>query len=222
MQLHEISRQNWKTKRALEWLLRIYQRILMILKMQSLCNFLTLIKMKQILRLGLGLSLLPKKPPDKSTETCQIKAPIVNPEIWKLLNSWQRKSDVKFSAIQKSMIKSFSASLSIVEHIQKGRIDLQFVAQTTADIAAMLGQASYDISLKRKQFIKSVIKDEYKDLCSTSEITEFLFGNDLPNRIKELNLTSKLANTNRVSNRMKADRRSCNRYKPYTPRRGPF
>ena len=60
----------------------------------------------------------------------------------------------------------------------------------------MLGQASYDISLKRKQFVKSVIKDEYKDLCSASEITEFLFGNDLPNLIKELSLTRRLANTN--------------------------
>ena len=73
-----------------------------------------------------------------SPENCQIKAPIVNPEIWKLLNNWQRKGDVKFSAIQKSMIKSLNASLSIVEHIQKGKIDLQFVAQTTADIAAII------------------------------------------------------------------------------------
>ena len=67
-----------------------------------------------------------------------------------------------------------------------------------------------------------MIKDEYKDLCSSSEVTEFLFGNDLPNLIKELNLTHRLANTNRVFNRMKADRRSYNRYKPYTPRSGPF
>ena len=74
----------------------------------------------------------------KSPENCQIKAPTVNSEIWKLLNSWQRKGDVKVSAIQKSMIKSLNTSLSIVKHIQKGKIDLQFVAQTTADIVAML------------------------------------------------------------------------------------
>ena len=64
----------------------------------------------------------------------------------------------------------------------------------------MLGQALYDVSLKRKLY------------------SSF----DLPNLIKELNLTHRLANTNRVSNRMKADRRSYNRYKPYTPRSGPF
>ena len=86
------------------------------------------------------------------------------------------------------MIKSLNASLSIVKHIQKGKIGFQFEAQTTVDIAAMLGQASYDISLKRKQFIKSVIRDEYKDLCSSSEITEFLFGNDGPNLIKDHHL----------------------------------
>ena len=67
-----------------------------------------------------------------------------------------------------------------------------------------------------------MIRDEYKDLRSTSEITEFLFGNDLPNLIKELHLTHRLAHTNRVSNRMKADRRSYNPDRPYTPRGSPL
>ena len=60
----------------------------------------------------------------------------------------------------------------------------------------MLGHARYEISLKRRQFIKSVIKDEYRYLCSNSqEITDYLFGDNLEERIKEINLTNRLANS---------------------------
>ena len=75
------------------------------------------------------------------------------------------------------MVKSLNASLMILEQVQTGTVDLQFITQSAADMAAMLGHASYEISLKRRQFIKSVIKDEYKCLCSNfQEITDYLFG----------------------------------------------
>ena len=70
------------------------------------------------------------------------------------LSTIQKSMILSLSAIQKSITLSLTASLSTVEHIQKGIIDLQFVAQTTADIAAMLGQASYDMSLKKNSSSK--------------------------------------------------------------------
>ena len=64
--------------------------------------------------------------------------------------------------------------------------------QTTADITAMLGQATNEISQKRRLFVRSVLKDEYKDLTSiTSETLELLFGDNLPQKIKDLNLRNK-------------------------------
>ena len=65
----------------------------------------------------------------KSPENCTLKLPSVNPQIWKLLSSWRKKSDVKFS----SMVKSLNASLMISEQVQTGTVDLQFITQSTAD-----------------------------------------------------------------------------------------
>ena len=101
--------------------------------------------------------------------------------------------------------------------MQTGTVDLQFITQATADIAAMLGHASYEISLKRRQCIKSVIKDKYRYLCFNSqEITDYLFGANLEERIKEINLTNRLAN-NKPQYRVRPERVT-GRYRPYPQR----
>ena len=83
--------------------------------------------------------------------------------------------------------------LSIFSEIHSGDFSVQYIAQKTADIAAILGQASHELSLKRRVFIRSVINSEYTDLCSSSQpVTEFLVGDNLPQVVKELNLTNKL------------------------------
>ena len=101
----------------------------------------------------------------KSPENCVFVLPKVNFELWKLLSSWQRKSDIKFISIQKSLVRTMIASLSILSEIHSGDFSVQSIAQKTADIAAILGQASHELSLKRRMFIKSVINSEYNDLC---------------------------------------------------------
>ena len=86
-----------------------------------------------------------------------------------------------------------NASLCILGEIHGDDVSVQSIAQKTADIAAMLGQASHELSLKRRVFIRSVINSEYKDLRSSSQpVTEFLFGDNLPQVVKELNLANKL------------------------------
>ena len=154
----------------------------------------------------------------KSPENCTLKPPSVNPQIWKLLSSWQKKSDVKFSSIQKSMVKSLNASLVILEQLQTGTVDLQFITQSTADIAGMLGHAIHEISLKSRTFYKSVIKDEYRYLCSISqEITDYFFGDNLEERIKEVNLTNRLANNKPQYRRVRPERVTGS-YRPYSQR----
>ena len=55
-----------------------------------------------------------------------------NFELWKLLSSWQRKSDIKFMSIQKSLVRTMNASLSILSEIQNGDFSVQSIAQKTA------------------------------------------------------------------------------------------
>ena len=81
----------------------------------------------------------------------------VNLELWKLLSSWQRKSDIKFISIQKSPVRKMNVSLNIFSEIHNGGFSVQSIAQETGDIAAILCQASHELSLKRRVFIGSVI-----------------------------------------------------------------
>ena len=131
----------------------------------------------------------------KCPSNCASDPPKVNVELWKLLSSWKKKSDVKFVSMQKSLKKSLNASLQIFDSIQNKKLNLQEIAQTTVNIAAILGHVSYDISIKRRVFIESVLNNDYKNLCSSAQpITEFLFGDDLPKQVKGLNLTNKIGN----------------------------
>ena len=114
-----------------------------------------------------------------SPENCGVVPPKVNLELWDLLSSWQRKSYIKFMPIQKSLVRTMITSSSILSEIYSGNFKY---AKFT-----MLGQASNEV------FKRSVINSEYKDLCSRNQpVSEFLLGHNLPQVVKELDLTNKL------------------------------
>ena len=83
----------------------------------------------------------------KSPEDCVFVSPKFNLELWKLLSSWQRKRDIKFMSIQQFLLKTMNASLSILSEIPSRDLSVQGIAQTTADIAAIFGQASHELSV---------------------------------------------------------------------------
>ena len=61
---------------------------------------------------------------------------------------------------------AMNASLSILSEIHRGGdFSMQSIAQKTADIVAMKGEASNELSLRQKVFIRNVTNSEYKDLC---------------------------------------------------------
>ena len=95
------------------------------------------------------------------------------------------KSDIKFMSIQKSLVRTMNASLSVLTEIRCGDFGVQSIDQKTADVASLLGQASHELSLKQRVFIRNVINSEFKDLCSSSQpVTEFLFGDNLTQVVK--------------------------------------
>jgi len=145
--------------------------------------------------------------------------PKLNVEIWQLLNSYQKRSDVSMSMIQRNIIAATSGVVSLVQDvISKNKIDKKKLIQKSTDIIGLLGVASKEVSLKRKLFIRSALKDEYKDLVSVNNNDEKiekdsdkLFGDNLSDNIKDLKLRNKLkgASSNKSHNYK-------NRYEPYT------
>ena len=133
----------------------------------------------------------------KVPENCtNIRAPKQNPEIWELLKKkWQRKTDLQYAGIQKTLVKVSAAVIKMSSKMEELATDREVRLenfQTTIDSLTMLHQATHEISLKRKQYIKSVIKPEYHGLCSSKKVTEFLFGDELAKDIKEYDLKKKL------------------------------
>ena len=119
----------------------------------------------------------------KLPENCVFVPPKVNLELWKLLSSWQRNSDIKFMSIRKYLVTTVNTSLSILSKKHNGDFSVQSIAQKTADVAAISSQASHELSLKLRVFIRNVTNIEYKD---------FEYKENYSQVVKKLNMTNKL------------------------------
>ena len=109
------------------------------------------------------------------------------------MSSNQRKGDVKLATLQKSLVKVVAGALNIFTEVQKEKFEIQTIAQMVADITAIVGKVSYDLSLKRRELIKSSLKPEFRSLCSANnEPTELLFGDDLTKHVEDLTMTNRL------------------------------
>ena len=123
---------------------------------------------------------------------CPFDPPLLNTTIRDLLIASHKSVDVGFHSIQKSLTKTMNAVISIFTESQKSSPNFQVMAQTVADIAAILGDASHEVSAKRRAFLRGSIREEYKALCSKKGSRTRLFGDDIAKDIAELNLTNKL------------------------------
>ena len=82
---------------------------------------------------------------------------------------------------------------NIFTEVQKGKYEIQTIAQMVADITAIVGKLFCDLSLKRREQIRSSLEPEFRSLCSANhEPRELLFGDDLTKHVKDLTMTNKL------------------------------
>lgn len=107
-----------------------------------------------------------------------LKIHLVNPALQRMITFLWNKSDRKIAAIQKSFAKFVTGELSIFNEVifEIGHIEIWQQMPATATV----GKLSYDLPLKRQDFIKASIKLEYRKLCSAiNNTTGLLFGDDL-------------------------------------------
>ena len=108
------------------------------------------------------------------------------------MSSNQRKGDVKLVTLQKSLVKVVVGALNISTEVQKEKFKIQTILQMVADITATVGKVSYDLSLKRRELIKSSLIPELRSLRSANnEPKELFFGGDLTTHVKDLTMTNK-------------------------------
>ena len=127
------------------------------------------------------------------TSNWPLSIPLVNSELRRIMPSNQRKGDVKLGTLQKVLVKVVAGALSILTEVHKDKFEIQTITQMVADITAIVGEVLYDLSLKRRELIKSSLKSKFRSLCSANnELTELLLEDDLTKHVKDLTMTNKL------------------------------
>ena len=73
-------------------------------------------------------------------------------------------------------------------------VDTKEIAKELLDAIATLASPNAELSLHRKACIKDIMKPEYKKLCtSQTDITSFLFGDDVVEKMKNIGDHNKMA-----------------------------
>lgn len=132
------------------------------------------------------------------------QVPLVNPEIWKSIPAEARSADIKMSHIQKAIAKAGTALASSTQTLlqaQRGARPetltlLKSAVGKNGDALAAMGHAFHDVSLKRRHAIRPLLHHNLAGLCQDSRpVTQFLFGDNLSQSVKDIRETEKLGAT---------------------------
>ncbi|ESP01014.1 hypothetical protein LOTGIDRAFT_172849 [Lottia gigantea] len=128
-----------------------------------------------------------------------VYVPEVNLPIKSKLNRFIRGLDTCTSNIQRTIVTASSAVIECLELVSSNMVAMngapELVSKLT-DAVSMLGHANYDISLRRREYLRPYIQDDYKPLCGHMvPVTKLLFGDDLQKEMKEVRETNLIAKT---------------------------
>ena len=139
----------------------------------------------------------------KTPENCKfLKPPKMNSTIWdmKSFTDSYKKNEKKLYSSQKFISKASCCLTRIANLTLKAEnemVDNKAIIRSCLDAMTLLGFASHEINLKRKQNAKYSLKHDVRDICKSTKVvtSEYLFGDDLTTDIKEARQTSKIAVT---------------------------
>ena len=138
-----------------------------------------------------------------------LKVPKVNKMIMKKLNNFKKTEDNKFADVQKAVVKSAQAVTGVMHDLVGPKvIGSKDRNRLLLNAVSLLGAASYDLALMRRDNLKSYSGVLYRHVKDTEviPIDENLFSSDIGaaserakrlNRIHSQDLKSKIQNNNR-------------------------
>lgn len=126
-----------------------------------------------------------------------INVPRVNPEVWSKLrlpnNKALKNRDLKLMNIQRAMTGAATAMLRVMDNVSSASRsgaeapDFKELFQTALDALSLVGHANYEISMRRREGLVPIMKQDYAYLCHNRElpVTNLLFGNEFSNAMKD-------------------------------------
>ena len=116
----------------------------------------------------------------------------VNQLVWDIIRPESRSLDVKFQAIQTSLVKGATALTQLVVELAQQTKDnsapnAQKLLDLSTDALALLGNSNRLLNLRRRDCMKSDLRQDYLHLCSTTvPFTDYLFGDDVSKTVKDI------------------------------------
>ena len=136
----------------------------------------------------------------------QLFVPKVNPEIWGKLSSNSKRSDIRMSVLQDTLVKVSSAIIVSVNDLLSHRHkktcpDYKVLVPWLTDSVALIGHVHKERSFKRRDAIRPYLNQDFKQACSrTLKPGKLLFGEDLSKTMQEVKATSKIMTNLTVDN----------------------
>ena len=123
----------------------------------------------------------------------------VNPEIWAKINPAARSRDPKLQKIQTTLLKATTVLVEVtdksLESKDQSKSLLNEATKSLFDAIALITHANCDLNHRRRDLVKPDLNRSYQQIYSEQiELTENLFGDDLPQKIKDIITTNKVGN----------------------------
>jgi len=121
------------------------------------------------------------------------KAPVINEAVRRNMSRFSKDIDDEQRRVQSDFSGAIVPILYAMQDINGGgEVDKAKVTEHLATALALIGDASYSMSCKRRERLKSSLSKEYKELCDEKvEITSQLLGDDCDKTIKKIKETTK-------------------------------
>ena len=109
-----------------------------------------------------------------SPENCNLlTVPRVNLRIWNDLPRASKKLDVGLQEAQKSAVHAAQAITLAVESLirckkERAELDQKLLLDYLCDSLSFIGNASFQVSLKRRELLKPDLSRNFRSLCSSS------------------------------------------------------
>ncbi len=129
-------------------------------------------------------------------ENCEsVRAPLVNMELWKNLTENYQQNDKLLAANHRSVSKAMLPIIQIMNScLEEDKDGNDKVFDMACDAFQLLSHSHRDMTAIRRQMLKPAVARQYQKLCTAkTPISEFLFGDDLQQQMKNLSETNKLA-----------------------------
>ena len=126
----------------------------------------------------------------------------VNESIWRKISHEARSQDLKMQKAHTALIKGTTALVQLVDTLvkdwdaDKGSLSEESfhkIMENATNSLKILGGCNFEISMRRREFLRSAIAPDFAHLCSASApFTSKLFGEDVVRTIKELSDVNKV------------------------------